>query len=49
MEGDRVLVKKAAEIIPKVLKAEKTDNSKPFKMPENCPCCHTHLIEKKMK
>ncbi len=46
MEGDRVLVKKAAEIIPKVLKAEKTNNSKPFKMPENCPCCHTHLIEK---
>ncbi len=46
MEGDRVLVKKAAEIIPKVLKAEKTDDSKPFKMPENCPCCHSKLIEK---
>ena len=46
MEGDRVLVKKAAEIIPKVLKAEKTDNSKPFKMPEYCPCCNTKLIEK---
>ena len=46
MEGDRVLVKKAAEIIPKVLKAEKTDNSKPFKMPENCPCCGSKLIEK---
>lgn len=46
MEGDRVLVKKAAEIIPKVLKAEKTDESKPFKMPENCPCCGAVLIEK---
>ena len=46
MEGDRVLVKKAAEIIPKVLKAEKTDASKPFSMPDNCPCCHTKLIEK---
>lgn len=46
MEGDRVLVKKAAEIIPKVLKAEKTDNSKPFKMPECCPCCDFKLIEK---
>lgn len=46
MQGDKVLVKKAAEIIPKVLKAEKTDNSKPFKMPENCPCCHTALVEK---
>lgn len=46
MEGDRVLVKKAAEIIPKVLKAEKTDNSRPFKMPENCPSCGAKLIEK---
>jgi len=46
MPGDRVLVKKAAEIIPKVLKAEKTDSSKPFKMPDKCPCCHTPLIEK---
>lgn len=46
MEGDRVLVKKAAEIIPKVLKAEKTDDSKPFKMPENCPCCCSRLVEK---
>ncbi len=46
MPGDRVLVKKAAEIIPKVLKAEKTDNSKPFKMPKCCPCCDTSLIEK---
>ncbi len=46
MEGDRVLVKKAAEIIPKVLKAEKTDNSKPFKMPENCPSCGSSLVER---
>lgn len=46
MEGDRVLVKKAAEIIPKVLKAEKTDDSKPYIMPVNCPSCGTKLIEK---
>lgn len=43
--GDKVLVKKAAEIIPKVLKAEKTDNSKPFIMPENCPYCGSRLID----
>lgn len=43
--GDKVLVKKAAEIIPKVLKAEKTENSKPFIMPEACPYCGTPLID----
>ena len=46
MQGDRVLVKKAAEIIPKVLKAEKTADSKPFEMPDKCPCCSSSLIEK---
>ncbi len=43
--NDKVLVKKAAEIIPKVLKAEKTENSKPFIMPEMCPYCNTKLID----
>ena len=44
-EGDRALIKKAAEIIPKVIRTEKTLNSKPFKMPQNCPCCNTPLVE----
>ncbi len=44
-EGDKVLVKKAAEIIPKVLKAEKTENSKPFIMPEKCPYCGEKLVD----
>lgn len=44
-EGDRALIKKAAEIIPKVIRVEKTQNSKPFKMPELCPCCNTPLVE----
>lgn len=43
--GDKVLVKKAAEIIPKVLKAEKTKNSKPFIMPDICPSCGEKLID----
>ncbi len=43
--NDRVLVKKAAEIIPKVLKAEKTDKSHPFVMPDVCPYCNTPLID----
>lgn len=44
-EGDRALVKKAAEIIPKVIRVEKTPNSKPFKMPTTCPNCKTPLKE----
>ena len=43
--GDRALVKKAAEIIPKVIRVEKTQNSKPFEMPKTCPCCSTPLVE----
>lgn len=43
--GDRALVKKAAEIIPKVIRVEKTPNSKPFEMPKICPCCYAPLVE----
>ncbi len=43
--GDEVLVKKAAEIIPKVLKAKKTEKSKPFEIPYECPFCHTPLVK----
>ena len=44
-EGDRALIKKAAEIIPKVIRTEKTQNSKPFEFPTVCPCCGTKLVE----
>ncbi len=43
--NDKVLVKKAAEIIPKVLKSEKTEHSVPFVIPQNCPYCGQKLIE----
>ncbi len=43
--NDEVLVKKAAEIIPKVVKSRKTSNSKPIDIPKTCPCCNTPLIE----
>lgn len=43
--GDEVLIKKAAEIIPKVVKARKTDNSKPLILPDICPSCGTRLVE----
>ncbi|MDD3012443.1 MAG: NAD-dependent DNA ligase LigA [Candidatus Gastranaerophilales bacterium] len=47
--GDKVIVKKAAEIIPKVigvdLSARKGD-SEPFKFPKRCPICATPLARK---
>lgn len=43
--NDKVMVKKAAEIIPKVIKAEHTSESISFAMPENCPYCNTPLID----
>ena len=43
--NDEVLVKKAAEIIPKVVKSRKTNVSKPIVLPDRCPCCNTPLIE----
>ena len=43
--NDEVLIKKAAEIIPKVVKSRKTSKSIPIELPTNCPCCNTKLVE----
>lgn len=45
--GDTVVVKKAGEIIPKVIKVIKelrTSDSKIFEFPTNCPSCNSKLI-----
>ena len=44
--GDRVLIKKAAEIIPKVIKVVDSDEHealKPYKIPDKCPECMASL------
>lgn len=43
--GDFVVVRKAGEIIPEVVKVllEKRKNVKPFKMIEKCPSCHEKI------
>lgn len=45
--GDRVLIKKAAEIIPKVITVLKHGKNKgnDFIVPEKCPFCGTKLVE----
>jgi len=45
--GDRVLIERAGDVIPQVIKPIKevrTGNEKKFEMPENCPICGTQVI-----
>lgn len=42
---DEVLIKKAAEIIPKVIRSRKTSKSEPLILPAKCPSCNENLIE----
>ncbi|TFB14270.1 NAD-dependent DNA ligase LigA [Filobacillus milosensis] len=44
--GDTVVIKKAGDIIPEVVRVvedERTGNEKVFRMPENCPVCGSQL------
>jgi DNA ligase (NAD+) len=46
--GDTVLIERAGEVIPHVLKvAKEGKNRKPFRMPKHCPECHSaiHHVE----
>lgn len=43
--GDRIIVRKAGDIIPEVLKSvSHSENSEAFKLPEKCPVCGTPSI-----
>lgn len=44
--GDYVVVRKAGEIIPEVVRVnfERREETKPFKMIDKCPVCHTPII-----
>lgn len=45
--GDRVIIKKAGDIIPKVvrvLKEERKEDAVPYTMPDKCPACHSELV-----
>ncbi len=45
--GDYVIIKKAGDIIPEVVKSvveKRTGEEKPFSMPEHCPECDSELV-----
>lgn len=42
--GDTVVVRKAGEIIPEIIRVEKHTSDEPFKLPEICPSCHSHVV-----
>ena len=45
--GDRVLIHKAGDVIPEVVKViveERTGREKPFKMPGKCPVCGSKVV-----
>ncbi|EDK4068629.1 NAD-dependent DNA ligase LigA [Listeria monocytogenes] len=45
--GDTVLIKKAGDIIPEVIKSiteERSGSEKPFHMPKKCPTCDSELV-----
>ncbi|MCB0727784.1 MAG: NAD-dependent DNA ligase LigA [Ignavibacteriae bacterium] len=46
-EGDYVMIEKGGDVIPKVLSVNlkrRSNNSRPYKMPDKCPVCNTKLI-----
>jgi DNA ligase (NAD+) len=46
--GDTVVIEKAGEVIPQVVKVvleKRPASAKRFKMPEQCPSCHSQLVK----
>lgn len=46
-EGDRVLIERAGDVIPKVVKVVKHLGKQDFKIPKNCPVCNGPIVKEK--
>ncbi|MCX5700897.1 MAG: NAD-dependent DNA ligase LigA [Candidatus Omnitrophica bacterium] len=45
--GDRVLIERAGEVIPKVIKVVESRGKSIFKIPHNCPVCSGKVVKEK--
>ena len=46
-EGDTIVIHKAGDVIPEVVKVvldKRLDNAKPIRMIDKCPCCNSKLV-----
>ena len=48
-EGDRVLIERAGEVIPKVVKVVKSLGKKEFEIPKICPACSGKVVKEKVE
>jgi len=46
-EGDRVLIERAGDVIPKVVKVVEQKGKHPYRKPEKCPACGEKIIKEK--
>jgi DNA ligase (NAD+) len=46
-EGDRVLIERAGDVIPKVVKVVVNKGKKPFDIPKACPACRGKVVKEK--
>jgi len=48
-EGDRVLIERAGEVIPKIVKVVESLGNQPFEIPKKCPACSGKIVKEKEK
>jgi len=46
-EGDRVLIERAGDVIPKVVKVVEQKGRKPYNIPAKCPACGERIVKEK--
>lgn len=47
-EGDRVLIERAGDVIPKVVKVVEKTGKHPYQIPRNCPACQEKIVKEKV-
>ncbi|MDO8489580.1 MAG: NAD-dependent DNA ligase LigA [Candidatus Omnitrophota bacterium] len=48
-EGDRVLIERAGDVIPKVVKVVEQKGKKAYNIPQRCPACGEKIIKEKVE